>query len=307
MKWLEPETVRNLSQVRPLAAFIPFAFDVCVIAAAMFLGSFFSGPLVYLLTIVVIGSRQATIIKNTLHDGVHGLLHPDRKLNDAIAKYFILPVFLFMPHSFDAWRHVHLLHHSFSGTPEDPELQMRAFQASRWKIAGRILINLSGLRLIIDLADWIFRGTWFSRIFAVAFTTSMAVGLVEANPVALFVAVFWVVPRFTWMTTCLFIYMLAEHYLPEEGYDFDDPFRTREVIQSWFDALFVMPHGHWHLTHHLFPSVPFHNLGRARAELQRSEDYVENAYAIRGYHNVLVEVFTRKHRGKIPGAATVVP
>jgi len=52
-----------------------------------------------------------------------------------------------------------------------------------------------------------------------------------------------------------------------------------------------MPHNvNYHLTHHLFPGVPFFQLPTLHREIARTEAYRRNAHVTRGYHRVLWEV-----------------
>jgi fatty acid desaturase len=102
---------------------------------------------------------------------------------------------------------------------------------------------------------------------------------------------------------------LAEHY-PEDVFLRDaqipEVFRTRDVINSWFDSAFVVTRGvNYHLSHHLCPQIPFYNLADLQTQLAESPVYQQYAHVTYGYHRVLAEYFF--HRAEPVGHVGSAP
>ena len=91
----------------------------------------------------------------------------------------------------------------------------------------------------------------------------------------------------------------AEHY-PEDEYNRGHAvplvFRTRDIINSWFDKWFIATRSvNLHLTHHLCPQVPFFNLPELQRLLAETPTYRKHAHVTYGYHRVVAEMlFYRK-------------
>jgi len=106
---------------------------------------------------------------------------------------------------------------------------------------------------------------------------------------------YWLVPIATWGLLISSLRGFAEHY-PDGAFEYPrktsiDLFRTRDVIPGWFDRLFITTRGsNYHLTHHLFPSVPFYRLARLQRELSSNPSYKKLALVTNGYGRVLVEI-----------------
>ncbi len=73
----------------------------------------------------------------------------------------------------------------------------------------------------------------------------------------LWILLIWNLSTFTSFITIFHLRMLCEHH----GID-----GTYRIKATWLQRLAVFPYGEdCHLEHHLYPSVPFHNLARLRA------------------------------------------
>jgi fatty acid desaturase len=115
------------------------------------------------------------------------------------------------------------------------------------------------------------------------------------------VQLFWlyyVIPMLTWGMFINQLRTMAEHYSRGEfGHDagIPDVLLTRDVLPSLFDRAFVTTRAvNYHLTHHLFPAVPFYNLARLQRCLKDNTVYRASAHVTHGYHRFLMELLTKK-------------
>ena len=106
-----------------------------VIALAMLMGALW--PLTIPLAVVIIGTRQLGLFI-LMHDGAHGLLHPNRRINDGVAHWLCSS-------SLVEYRPYHLQHHRYVQQAEDPDLGLSApFPISRASLKRKLLRDLSG-------------------------------------------------------------------------------------------------------------------------------------------------------------------
>jgi fatty acid desaturase len=77
-----------------------------------------------------------------MHDGAHGLLHPNRKLNNWLGQW---PSGAATGSDLYAYRAYHLTHHKFTQQPEDPDLSLSApFPTSRDSLRRKAMRDLTG-------------------------------------------------------------------------------------------------------------------------------------------------------------------
>ena len=111
-----------------------------------------TGVIVYGLAMAVIASRQHALMVLT-HEGIHKRLSRSVWLNDGLARYVAgFPVFI----SLAKWRFIHLYHHQYTQTAEDPD---RAIYA-RYPLGGRqffrmLLRDVCGLNVLTTLKYFI--------------------------------------------------------------------------------------------------------------------------------------------------------
>ncbi len=118
-----------------------------VVALAAFGGAmawdfhWFAGLLVTPFVLAILGSRQLGLAI-LMHDGAHGLLHPDRKLNNFLGQW---PSGAATGSDLHAYRAYHLTHHKFTQQPEDPDLSLSApFPTSRDSLWRKAVRDLTG-------------------------------------------------------------------------------------------------------------------------------------------------------------------
>ena len=249
-----------------------------VIGAAMLMGTLW--PLTIPLAVLVIGTRQLGLFI-LMHDGAHGLLHPDRRINDAVARWFCSS-------SLGAYRPYHLQHHRYVQQAEDPDLGLSApFPISRQSLKRKLLRDLSGQtfykqRLAPLIAGLRARGQAAPAGPALQRQSQELVRgwrFVIGNVIGLAVfaaaghgwvwLLMWLLPMATWLPAVTRIRNIAEHALIAK--DQPDPLRqARTTHAGWVERALLAPYWvNYHAEHHLFTQLPCWQLPRAHALLRQ--------------------------------------
>lgn len=287
------ERLAELSRLEPARVHRAVALDYLAIAAAIVASELWWSPPLYALAVMTIGARLMGIFSIGLHDGAHRLLVRDRVRNDRLARILLLPAVII---SLAEYRAQHFAHHRHVNGAADPDLidYQKWYEASRPRRAWRLFAALVGLRVVIPHCRIVLRGTWRQRIIALAVPAVLVAGVaLHVTPIRL-IALYWIAPLATWAMFINMLRAVGEHYPPGTGQrQADKPpvFLTRDVKLSWFDAAFVVTRGvNYHLTHHLFPSVPYYRLATLHREIAAAKPYRDHADVTRGYHRVLWQV-----------------
>jgi len=242
-----------------------------VIGLAMVMGALW--PVTSPLAVLIIGTRQLGLFI-LMHDAAHGLLHPNRRINDAVAKWFCSS-------SLGEYRPYHLQHHRYVQQAEDPDLGLSApFPISRASLKRKLLRDLTGQtfykqRIAPLLAaptqssplarnsQELVRGWRFIIGNALGFAVFAAAGLWWVW------LLMWLLPMATWLPLVTRIRNIAEHALV--GRDQADPLRqARTTHTNWVERALLAPYWvNYHLEHHLFTQVPCWKLPQAHALLQQ--------------------------------------
>jgi len=240
--------------------------------------SVWPNPLTFVLAVAIIGSRQLGLAI-LMHDGAHGCLANDEKLNMALSQWFCAyPVFA----ETGAYRRYHLQHHARTQQEDDPDLILSApFPITRPSYRRKFWRDISGqtgyaqrkAQFLNALGDkswpirqraahfWKKLGPQF--VFNLAFFAALAAaGVWWAYPLL------WLLPLMTWMMVITRIRNIAEHAVVPDS---NDPLRnTRTTRAGFLERLFIAPYYvNYHLEHHLLFYVPCYNLPRVHAILSR--------------------------------------
>lgn len=96
--------------------------------------------------LAILGGRQLGLAI-LMHDGAHGLLHPQRRLNNWLGEWSTGAA---IGSDLQSYRAYHLTHHKFTQQPEDPDLGLSApfptSRASLWRKAVRDLTGQTFLK-----------------------------------------------------------------------------------------------------------------------------------------------------------------
>jgi len=238
-----------------------------VIALAMAMGVMW--PLTIPLAVLLIGSRQLGLFI-LMHDAAHGLLHPNRRLNDWIGAWLC-------SYTLHAYRPYHLQHHRHVQQAQDPDLVLSApFPIRRASLRRKALRDLSGqtfyrqrLRPLLRPAPASSTGQELAK--GARFLLGNGIGLLLFAAAGLWWAwlAMWLLPMMTWLPWISRVRNIAEHALLAR--DESDPLRqARTTRAGWLERVLLAPYWvNYHAEHHLFTQVPCWNLPKAHALLRR--------------------------------------
>ncbi|MFP3613178.1 fatty acid desaturase [Paraburkholderia sp. SIMBA_050] len=260
-------------------------------------GAWWMGGWTIPLAIFVIGNRQRAL-GNLLHDAGHQNLSAHRAVNDAIAHILLAPQ---MFNSLGLYRRQHARHHAWLGNPEqDPDFIPRAArQGDHWLHAY--------VRVLMDAKSWI--GSLFGHLLVKRLAARQRLGIflwwiaygaivavvVNLHFALLFVCL-WVIARGTVFHAITTFREMTDHYGLEPGGIF--PY-TRDIPNRGFVSVLFHPHHNgYHLTHHLFPHVPYYRLAQMHARLNQTPFFNEHAIVCHAYFSgscPAVEGWGEKH------------
>lgn len=252
-------------------------------AWALILGSIalvavWPNPFTFVLAVLIIGSRQLGLAI-LMHDGAHGGLSGNEKVNLFLSQWFCAYPILAETR---AYRRYHLKHHAHTQQANDPDLVLSApfpitqisYRRKFWRdISGQTGYQQRKAQFLNALGkpEWPwrqrlqhFRTTLGPQclVNAVMFAAFALAGVWWAYPLL------WVLPLITWMMVITRIRNIAEHAVVPDS---DDPLRnTRTTHANFIERLFVAPYYvNYHLEHHLLFYVPCYNLPRVHEILNR--------------------------------------
>ncbi len=303
---LTKEELTELSTVRPLLACMHVAGEWALIAATIYLCQRFWNPMLYILAVAFIGSRQHALLV-LMHDGVHYRLLRNRWLNDWLSE-----VVLAWPHLVSArqYRKNHFGHHRHLNSAQDPDMKRRVgdpvwvFPQTVPNLARTLFRDATGLNApamiklaaAVAAADSVPAGFLALRY---GFYAAVLGVIIYAGALTGF-AMYWVVPMFTWLVLIMRIRSIAEHHAieidePDSAYP-----RTRTTQPTLLEKIFVAPKNvNFHIEHHFFPSVPFYRLPELHAILMTKPGYREGAHVTRTYWGVLEESVGRTPSNRV--------
>ena len=272
---VQPETFFTPAEWRLLSTRSSWRGLACLlhcwatIGAAMTVGVLW--PWAIPLVVMVIGTRQLGLFV-LMHDAAHGLLHPNRRVNDKAAKWF-------GGSGLDVYRPYHLQHHRFVQQTADPDLVLSApFPISPASLRRKIWRDLSGQTFVKQrfgaLASALKArpaGASIWPLIAKEAKTQQVFLITNAIGCAMFAAAglwwawlaMWMLPMVTWLPLVTRLRNIAEHALVAENNA--DPLRhARTTHANFIERALVAPYWvNYHGEHHMFTQIPCWNLPKA--------------------------------------------
>ena len=258
-----------------IAVATDFIIITVVVAASIHIDNFF----IYILSIVIIGSRQRALA-TILHDAAHRVLCENIVLNDFIGRY--LSGYLIFQ-SFDNYVRSHVIsHHNSLGNPKkDPDyqfyLQSGLFDNdSKTKFIIKHLIAPFFLSKSIPFIKYIiknrlgkpFEKSFYKIVIYWVFMVSLAIYFEYID----ILFAYWIIPLLTTFPMLSWFIEMSEHYpmILEK----DELYQTRNRFSSSLETFFTGIHGeNFHLTHHLMPNIPFYNIKKAHLIMMEDKEY----------------------------------
>jgi fatty acid desaturase len=241
---------------------LPTLLEWVVIVALFWIGFAAHYWLVWVLVIIVLGSRQQAL--GLLgHDGAHFTAAKNKRLNDSASA---LLCFWPMLTTLADYREFHLRHHRLLNTNKDPEVifktQMSPKQwsipVSRRRILGYFLIDLLGFSI-----PELWKARRLLRMCRTEDDTKRSVVLGEIWPFVMvvgvsailfltgygFAVVIWCIALATSFWAFLRLRTWTEHVGTTS---------THFVRMTWWQRVLIAPHASWsHSEHHTHPGIPF--------------------------------------------------
>lgn len=240
-----------------------------MIALSMAIGLMW--PVTIPLMVLVIGNRQLGLFI-LMHEAAHGLMHPNRPINDLLALWFC-------GSELKIYRPYHLQHHRFVQQSEDPDLVLSApFPITPASLRRKVIRDLTGQTFFKqrfgNMADQLkARGprdsVWAllvleagkQRVFLIL--NLLGFSLFALAGLWWVWVLMWLLPMATWLPLISRLRNIAEHALIVQNGT--DPLRhARTTKANWLERVFVAPYWvNYHCEHHMFTQIPCWNLAAA--------------------------------------------
>lgn len=280
-------SARELSRLQPWKSYCALIGDWGVIISAICLAEWLENSASYLFAMLVIAGRQHALLVLS-HEGAHYRLSRSQRLNNLISDTFAaFPIF------FDTkmYRENHWQHHQHTNSEKDPDW-VRKIPEKQWQFPMAKSYLLGFLPVYV-----LYRGAkeWINNAMALSGLRPMNKtmlgkrilfwGLVSAAVTwfsvwSLFLQ-YWLVPFFFAFPIFQRIRSVAEHFGLAREHELN---HSRNVVAPRLELFLLGPHSvNLHLTHHLFPSVPFYNLAKLHSELLLEPLYASNAHQNTSY------------------------
>lgn len=292
---VDPKAIKALSALSPWKTTLALAFDWLVIAAAIATSIHISHPAAYIAAVLVIGGRMHALA-TLIHEFAHYRFIAGKNASDWIGDLLLAWP---LGATIDSYRHNHAAHHRYTNTEQDPDWTIKLGRKhftfpQKWSYA---LSNLMGYVLAVNsIRDIRTALTLLSKdqdkVPRAYKAARLSFYIAAIAPITLLgvwkgFALYWVVPFFTAFPLLMYIRSVSEHF---GSMDYDHQLGgTRTVYPYLWERAFMAPHNvHYHLDHHLYPSVPFYNLPGLHALLLTNRQFREDAHITRGYSTGVV-------------------
>ena len=285
-KALPKEVVQSLTRRSAWRASAAVLHDFAVIAIAIAIALYWwPNPLVVLLSVIVVGTRQHALFV-IAHDAAHYLLYERRWLNDAVGRACATVQGL----SMCTYRVIHRLHHNNLYGELDPDTALHGgYPRGRSYLVKKLLKDLSGLtawktyayflggapalntatnvavRPLDDTSEKLRTEARRDRNVVIAFHIVLVLSFALAGYLVEYL-VLWVLPLVTVVQAILRLRAIAEH---GATHDFSSPLTAARTNTgpAWLEWLIFPHHVNYHIEHHLYASVPHYNLRALHREM----------------------------------------
>jgi fatty acid desaturase len=265
-----------------------------VILAAWIIASTYTNPVTVILAIMVVGTRQLGLFVLT-HDGAHGALFANRKVNDWVCEWLLNRPFT--DEKIDSYRKYHVQHHVNTQQEDDPDLVLsKPFPISKSSFRRKLIRDLTGQTgwdqygRIVSTA---FKGETLTQRLSNAWRRigpNILINLMFLTGFALtgvwyMYFLLWWVPALTWNRFVVRLRNIGEHAVVPDN---DDRLRnTRTTLTSWWERALIAPYNvHYHLEHHLVVNCPHYKLKDAHKMLM-DQGLEERMEIQKGYRAIL--------------------
>lgn len=277
---LPPALVKELTRqddARAWAGVAELAGSIAVVvAAAVWLWH----PLTIVLAMMLIATRQQACFV-LAHDAAHYRLFRDRRLNDIVGRLAGAVVGISMP----TYRVVHRLHHNHLYERQDPDIPLHGgYPRGREYLLKKLAKDLVGLtafktyryffgapainrergdehRPLDDTSPRLRAEARADRWWVVGFHVAAPIVAGVGGFLAEYLLL-WLLPLLTFLQPLLRLRAICEHGAVR---DFGSPLTAARTNMgpNWLMWLCFPLNVHYHIEHHMYPSIPFYNLPAA--------------------------------------------
>ena len=287
---LSKEELKIIRKKRDWINVVSISLNWLQILAAMALFFYFPNVLTFLLSVVVIGSRQFALAV-LAHDGAHNLLFSKEKINDLASQWFCaFPIFS----DNRPYRPYHLAHHRFTESENDPDLSLSApFPITKASFRRKVIRDLTGqtgfrrysiaLKSIFSSEADDFKGKIIKisdKISGFFISNLVIFSLITIFSHWSIYFLLWWIPAFTYYSLIVRIRNIAEHSVTPGDTNLNNTRTTKASLLTRY--LLVPHHVNFHLEHHLFTNCPWYNLPKVHEMLKgeplRDKMCIEESY-----------------------------
>jgi fatty acid desaturase len=299
---LSKDEIRDLSRIDSVKFTAAALLEYGLIAASVVISETWWNPLIYVVAVIVIGSR-INGLGGLMHDAAHYRAYASRSLNDFVGELLALPTSASMA----GYRNTHFAHHRELNSAADPDWQRNVglkefeFPARRTSVLLHFFQYLTGLKIGAALGG--FHKNKETRDIPAAIARARLVfflGLIAASIALGFwkiLLLYWIVPLLTVFLAIRYLRNVAEHYAVEHEHVLNE---SRTVLAPVWELWLIAPWGlNYHLEHHLFPGVPCFRLGELHRMLMTREPYPQIAHITHGYFSGLLRDCASTEPGEV--------
>jgi fatty acid desaturase len=221
-------------------------------------------------------------IVTLMHDGTHDILFAARWKNWAFGIFSMIPLVV----TFITFKEDHLEHHRYNRTAKDPDAFTMGTRSVLEFILFYAYILIGGVLTIVHFTviypilkfnrrQWLIHG--FELVLRVVVLGGLLVWTARSGTLGQFLAL-WLIPGYVF-TVLNSMRFLAEHY--ETPWNEGQLLGTRTIISNQVHSFF-WNNINYHIGHHVYPGVPWHNLQKLHAallpEIERTNAVVDSSY-----------------------------
>jgi fatty acid desaturase len=307
---LSAGAVKRLSALSPLRATLSLLESWGIIAFFIIIGSLWPEPVVILISIIGIAAGQHGLAILS-HQSAHYRMYKSRRLNDLAGSLCAMPLGV----SMKTYRIIHRIHHNHLYESIDPDLALMAgYPRGRAYLLKKLLKDLIGIttiknylyffgnpssnhnnegvsQSIDDTSPALKRAAKLDRIFVVIFQIGLLALFISAGLWREYL-IFWALPLLTVLQVILRLRAVCEHGAVT---DISTPMRAaRTTLAPFWVQWILFPHRmHYHIEHHLYPSVPHYRLPECHRILVEA-GLLKDAEVVSTFSATLKKIFADK-------------